>query len=197
MAKLVRREAKGQEISSLLTPREIEVVIGEMREAELMRSVDAGPVCELLGLPEDTPLSEIASAAPPPWDDVLDEHRDADLAQREALLRDKDLLGIRAHLAATGRDTPAVTVKLVVEGEEESGSPTLTALLNEHRDALTKATQELSRLSRSNSAMLEASYRAVQETLDRFNHTSQDSTTYTATGARAGGSGRHLFDQKS
>ena len=119
--------------------REIEVVIGEMREAELMRSVDAGPVCELLGLPEDTPLSEIASAAPPPWDDVLDEHR----------------------------------------------------------DALTKATQELSRLSRSNSAMREASYRAVQETLDRFNHTSQDSTTYTATGARAGGSGRHLFDQKT
>lgn len=119
--------------------REIEIVIGEMREAELMRSVDAGPVCEVLGLPEDTPLSEIAAAAPPPWDDVLDEHR----------------------------------------------------------DALTRTTQELSQLSRSNSAMLEASYRAVQETLDRFNHMPQDSTTYTATGGRAGGSGRRLFDQKS
>ncbi len=105
-----------------------------------MRAVDAGPVCELLGLAEDTPLSEIASAAPPPWDDVLEEHR----------------------------------------------------------DALTKATQELSLLSRSNSEMLEASYRAVQETLDRFNHSSPSSTTtYTATGARAGGSGRHLFDQKT
>ncbi|GAB49393.1 hypothetical protein MOPEL_129_00360 [Mobilicoccus pelagius NBRC 104925] len=120
--------------------REIEIVIGEMREAELMRAVDVGPVCELLGLAEDTPLSEIAAAAPPPWDDVLEEHR----------------------------------------------------------DALTKATQELSLLSRSNSAMLEASYRAVQETLDRFNHASQaSSTTYTASGARAGGAGRHLFDQKS
>ena len=31
------------------------------------------------------------------------------------------LLGLRAHLAATGRDTPAVTVKVLVEGEEESG----------------------------------------------------------------------------
>lgn len=119
--------------------REIEAVIGEMREAELLRAVDAGPVCVLLGLPEDTPLSDIASAAPAPWDDILDEHR----------------------------------------------------------DALSTATAELSRLSRSNSAILETSYRAVQETLDRFNHTPQESTTYTATGARAGGSGRHLFDQKS
>lgn len=33
-------------------------------------------------------------------------------------------LGVRAHLAATGRATPAVHLKLLVEGEEESGSPT-------------------------------------------------------------------------
>ncbi|TKJ19120.1 dipeptidase [Blastococcus sp. CCUG 61487] len=46
------------------------------------------------------------------------------------------LLGLRAHLAATGRDTPAVTVKLLVEGEEESGSPHFAALLRERRDRL-------------------------------------------------------------
>ncbi len=46
------------------------------------------------------------------------------------------LLGIRAHLAATGRDTPSVTVKLLVEGEEESGSPHLAALLEERRHRL-------------------------------------------------------------
>jgi acetylornithine deacetylase/succinyl-diaminopimelate desuccinylase-like protein len=46
------------------------------------------------------------------------------------------LLGLRAHLAATGRDTPAVTVKLLVEGEEESGSPHLAALLEERRARL-------------------------------------------------------------
>ncbi|NEK85320.1 M20 family dipeptidase [Blastococcus saxobsidens] len=46
------------------------------------------------------------------------------------------LLGMRAHLAATGRDTPAVTVKLLVEGEEESGSPHFEALLRERRDRL-------------------------------------------------------------
>ncbi|RBY96493.1 peptidase M20 [Blastococcus sp. TF02-8] len=46
------------------------------------------------------------------------------------------LLGLRAHLAATGRDTPAVTVKILVEGEEESGSPHFEALLAEKADRL-------------------------------------------------------------
>jgi acetylornithine deacetylase/succinyl-diaminopimelate desuccinylase-like protein len=45
-------------------------------------------------------------------------------------------LGVRAHLAATGRTSPAVHLKLVVEGEEESGSPHFAALLKEHRDRL-------------------------------------------------------------
>lgn len=116
--------------------REIDIVLQEMREAELMRAVDAGPVCEALGLPQDTPLSEIAAAAPVPWNSVLDEHR----------------------------------------------------------SALTKATSELSALSRSNSDMLEASYRAVKETLDRFNHTSA-APTYTARGAREAQRTHHLFDQ--
>lgn len=33
-------------------------------------------------------------------------------------------LGVRAHLAATGRGAPAVNLKLLIEGEEESGSRT-------------------------------------------------------------------------
>lgn len=46
------------------------------------------------------------------------------------------LLGVQAHLAATGRDAPAVTIKLLVEGEEESGSPHVTDLLRAHLDEL-------------------------------------------------------------
>jgi acetylornithine deacetylase/succinyl-diaminopimelate desuccinylase-like protein len=45
-------------------------------------------------------------------------------------------LGVRAHLEATGRTSPAVHLKLIVEGEEESGSPHFAALLQEHRDRL-------------------------------------------------------------
>ncbi|RVU17327.1 dipeptidase [Streptomyces antnestii] len=46
-------------------------------------------------------------------------------------------LGVRAHLAATGRTTPAVHLKLLIEGEEESGSPHFRALVEQHRDRLT------------------------------------------------------------
>ena len=46
------------------------------------------------------------------------------------------LLGLQAHLAATGRTSPAVSLKILVEGEEESGSPHFAALLHERRDRL-------------------------------------------------------------
>ncbi|MGW2838095.1 dipeptidase [Streptomyces sp. NPDC001493] len=45
-------------------------------------------------------------------------------------------LGVRAHLAATGRTTPAVHLKLLIEGEEESGSPHFRALVEERADRL-------------------------------------------------------------
>ncbi|MFC5718781.1 dipeptidase [Streptomyces gamaensis] len=45
-------------------------------------------------------------------------------------------LGVRAHLAATGRTAPAVGLKLIVEGEEESGSAHFPALIREHADRL-------------------------------------------------------------
>ncbi len=49
------------------------------------------------------------------------------------------LLGVTAHLAATGRSAPAVDLTLLVEGEEESGSPHITELLAAHRDQLPAA----------------------------------------------------------
>ncbi|MCA0437205.1 MAG: flagellar protein FlgN [Austwickia sp.] len=114
---------------------DIETVIESLRETELLRAVDATPVCDLLGLPADTPLSEIAKAAPAPWDHVLEEHR----------------------------------------------------------VALSNATHELSQLSRTNGEMLEISYRAVQDTLDRFNH-APEGATYTARGSRENARGHHLID---
>lgn len=45
-------------------------------------------------------------------------------------------LGVRAHLAATGRTSPAVHLKLLIEGEEESGSPNFRALVEQHADRL-------------------------------------------------------------
>ncbi|MFF1693926.1 dipeptidase [Streptomyces sp. NPDC058257] len=45
-------------------------------------------------------------------------------------------LGVRAHLAATGRTAPAVNLKLLIEGEEESGSPNFRALIEEHKERI-------------------------------------------------------------
>ena len=44
--------------------------------------------------------------------------------------------GLRAHLHATGRTAPAVNLKVIVEGEEEAGSPGLADILREHRSRL-------------------------------------------------------------
>jgi acetylornithine deacetylase/succinyl-diaminopimelate desuccinylase-like protein len=46
------------------------------------------------------------------------------------------LWGLRAHMAVTGREAPAVNLKFLVEGEEEAGSPGLAGLLEAHRDQL-------------------------------------------------------------
>lgn len=46
------------------------------------------------------------------------------------------LLGLEAHLAASGRTAPAVDLTFVVEGEEESGSPHISALLADLRGRL-------------------------------------------------------------
>ncbi|MBB4689935.1 M20/M25/M40 family metallo-hydrolase [Paractinoplanes abujensis] len=42
--------------------------------------------------------------------------------------------GVRAHLAATGRADPAVNIKVLVEGEEETGSAHLRQLLEDNRE---------------------------------------------------------------
>jgi acetylornithine deacetylase/succinyl-diaminopimelate desuccinylase-like protein len=46
------------------------------------------------------------------------------------------LWGVRAHLAATGRSAPAVNLKLLIEGEEETGSADLSRLLGENAHRL-------------------------------------------------------------
>ncbi|KAF3463985.1 M20/M25/M40 family metallo-hydrolase [Streptomyces sp. Tu 3180] len=43
---------------------------------------------------------------------------------------------LRAHLEATGRSAPAVTLKYLIEGEEEVRSPHLADLVHEHADRL-------------------------------------------------------------
>jgi acetylornithine deacetylase/succinyl-diaminopimelate desuccinylase-like protein len=106
-------------------------------------SGDAGaPVALVYGHHDVQPVDPPELWEHPPFEPTRVEGPDGPELHARGAIDDKGnvafhLLGIRAHLAATARDTPAVTVKLLVEGEEESGSPHFADLLRERADRLT------------------------------------------------------------
>ena len=106
------------------------------------RPRDAGaPVALVYGHHDVQPVDPPELWVHPPFEPTRVDGPDGPELHARGAIDDKGnvafhLLGMRAHLAATGRDTPAVTVKLLIEGEEESGSPHFAALLQERRDRL-------------------------------------------------------------
>lgn len=105
-------------------------------------SADAGaPVVLVYGHHDVQPVDPEEAWTHPPFEPTRVETPVGPELHARGAIDDKGnvafhLLGMRAHLAATGRDTPAVTVKLLVEGEEESGSPNFVDLLHARRDRL-------------------------------------------------------------
>ena len=65
--------------------REVEMVLEEIRRAELGRAVEADAVALELGLPVGVSLRELAEKAPAPWDDILREHRNAFLSASQEI----------------------------------------------------------------------------------------------------------------
>jgi len=57
--------------------REVEVVLGQMRESELLRAVQVDDYATSLGLPAGPSLQALADASPEPWRELLIAHRDA------------------------------------------------------------------------------------------------------------------------
>ncbi|NEM05084.1 M20/M25/M40 family metallo-hydrolase [Geodermatophilus normandii] len=104
--------------------------------AEWPSADDGAPVALVYGHHDVQPVDPLELWEHPPFEPTRVETPDGPELHARGAIDDKGnvafhLLGIRAHLAATGRDTPAVTVKLLVEGEEESGSPNFADLLRE------------------------------------------------------------------
>jgi hypothetical protein len=96
--------------------REVEMVLGEMRRAELGRAVEVEAVATSLGLAPGASLRELAEAAPPPWGGILRDHRNAFLAATQEITAlaksNRDLLanGYRAaREALTSLSEPEVT----------------------------------------------------------------------------------------
>jgi hypothetical protein len=59
---------------------EVEIVLEEIRHAELQRALEVDEAARLLGLPDAPSLRELSERAPEPWGDILREHRAAFLA---------------------------------------------------------------------------------------------------------------------
>jgi hypothetical protein len=89
--------------------REVEVVLEEIRRAELSRAVEVDAVALELGLSSGCSLRQLADAAPAPWGDVLREHRAAFLAvsQEVSALAEanRDLLTAGVRAARTALDS--------------------------------------------------------------------------------------------
>lgn len=95
------------------------------------------PTVVVYGHHDVQPVDPIELWHTEPFDPTID----GDLLRARGASDDKGqllfhLLGLRAHLEATGRTSPAVTLKLLIEGEEESGSPNFETLLGERRNRL-------------------------------------------------------------
>src|ERR1700729_3623112 len=97
----------------------------------------AAPVVLVYGHHDVQPVEPLELWDSPPFEPV---ERDGQLLARGASV-DKGqvlfhLLGVAASLAASGNSAPPVTLKLLVEGEEESGSPHFAALLRREAERL-------------------------------------------------------------
>jgi acetylornithine deacetylase/succinyl-diaminopimelate desuccinylase-like protein len=102
------------------------------------RSTDAdAPTVLVYGHHDVQPVDPLELWHTGPFEPTLD----GDLLRARGASDDKGqllfhLLGVRAHLAATGRTSPAVHLKFLIEGEEESGSPNFERLLRDNRERL-------------------------------------------------------------
>jgi len=65
--------------------REVEYVLAEVKQVELLRAVLVDGVAAQLGLQPGATLRELAQAAPPPWDTILEQHRIAFLTTSDEL----------------------------------------------------------------------------------------------------------------
>jgi hypothetical protein len=120
--------------------REVEMVLEEIRQTELERAVEVTRVAVDLGLPAGASLRQLAEAAPPPWQGMLVEHRQAFLSLTEevtALVQtNRELLGrgqkaVRDVLARLDGDDGRVQVGAGYGGRPAAAEPGRPFLIDE------------------------------------------------------------------
>ena len=79
--------------------REVEMVIEQIRSAELSRAVAVDELAAELGLQPGPSLTALADAAPSPWDEMLRDHRKAFLALTDEI---SQMLALQPRAARAG-----------------------------------------------------------------------------------------------
>jgi FlgN protein len=106
--------------------REVEFVLDRIRQTELLRAVEVDAAAAELGLPPSPSLQALADAAPPPWGDVLRDHRRAFLALTAEITA---LAETNRELLTAGRRS-AREVRPAVDGSDATyGRSGATAVL--------------------------------------------------------------------
>lgn len=102
--------------------REVEIVLAELQQIEGPRTGALDAAAAELGLQPGRDLHEVAAAAPPPWDGLLEQHRQAFRAATSAIGPLE-----RLHRDLLGRGTEAVFAWLAaadgVAPDEPDGQP--------------------------------------------------------------------------
>jgi hypothetical protein len=101
--------------------REVEMVLEELRQTELERAVEVGRVAAALGLPDGASLRQLADAAPPPWQGMLAEHRDAFLTLTEEI---SALTHTNRELLLRGQKAMQDVLAGITDGRVEVGAGT-------------------------------------------------------------------------
>ncbi len=83
------------------TTREVEMVLDQIRKAELARAVAVDELAAELGLPTGPSLTALSTASPPPWNEMLLDHRRAFMALTDEISElsrtNRELLGTAAR----------------------------------------------------------------------------------------------------
>jgi flagellar FlgN protein len=99
--------------------REVEIVLDNIRKAEVLRATHVHTVARELGLPEDVSLANLIAHAPAPWADLLRQHRAAFLSLTAEITA---LANANRDLLTRGQRAARETMLLVTGSMETYGS---------------------------------------------------------------------------
>jgi hypothetical protein len=99
--------------------REVEMVLEEIKHTELERALEVERVAPELGLPAHASLRQLAEAAPPPWQEILTDHRQMFLSLTEDV---SGLVQANRELLARGQRAVREVMASIGEGRSEAGT---------------------------------------------------------------------------